>query len=96
MKKYESCIIIVPTLTDDEIQGVIAGVKEKITATGGVVISTDDMGKKKLAYEIKKNSEGYYVLFNFEIEPTQIAELERYFRIKDEIIKFIVVRKDED
>ena len=96
MNKYESCIIIVPTLTDDETQGIIAGVKEKITATGGVVISTEEMGKKKLAYEIKKNSEGYYVLFNFEIEPPQIAELERYFRIKEEIIKFIVVRKDEE
>ena len=96
MNKYEAVIIIVPTLTAEEIQGAIAGVKEKITVTGGVVTSTDDIGKKKLAYEIKKCNEGYYVLFNFEIEPPQIAELERYFRIKEEIIKFIVVRKDEE
>ena len=54
------------------------------------------MGKRKLAYEIKKNSEGIYVLINFEANPTLIKELERVYRITDEVIKFIVVRKDEE
>ena len=53
------------------------------------------MGKRKLAYEIKKNVEGYYVLYNFEANPGFIAELERVYRITDGILKFIVVRKED-
>ena len=52
------------------------------------------MGKKKLAYEIKKNTEATYMLFNFEAKPESIAELERNYRIMDDILKFIVVRKE--
>ena len=51
------------------------------------------MGKKTLAYEIKKCKEGIYLLFNFEAKPDSIAELERVYRITDEIMKFIVVKK---
>ena len=53
------------------------------------------MGKKRLAYEIKKQREGYYVLFNFEADPSSISELERNYRISDEIMKFIVVKKEK-
>ena len=53
------------------------------------------MGKKKLAYEVKKNKEGFYVLINFEAKPDSITELERNYRITDEVIKFIVVRKED-
>ena len=52
------------------------------------------MGKRKLAYEIKKCKEGTYVIFNFESKPEAIAELERVYRITDDIIKYIVVKKD--
>ena len=52
------------------------------------------MGKKRLAYEIKKNNEAIYMLINFESKPEAIAELERNYRITDEILKFIVVRKE--
>ena len=53
-------------------------------------------GMKKLAYDIKKNKEGNYVVINFEAKPELIKELERIYRITDEVIKFIVVRKDEE
>ena len=52
------------------------------------------MGRRKLAYDIGKNTEGYYVVFTFEAKPELIAELERNYRITDEIIKFITIRKD--
>ena len=51
------------------------------------------MGKKRLAYEIKKNKEAIYMLLNFEAKPDSIAELERNYRITDEILKFIIVKK---
>ena len=59
----------------------------------GKVESVENMGKKTLAYQIKKCKEGIYLLFNFEAKPDSIAELERVYRITDEIMKFIVVKK---
>ena len=53
----------------------------------------NELGKKKLAYEVKKNKEGYYVVYDFEANPNLIAELERNYRITDDVIKFIVVKK---
>ena len=62
-----------------------------------IIISpkVDEEGLKTLAYEIKKNKEAHYMLFTFEAEPSSIAELERIYRITDEILKFIVVRKED-
>ena len=62
----------------------------------GKVDSVEEVGKKKLAYEINKQREGHYVLYTFDAEPNSIVELERNYRITDEVIKFIVVRKDEE
>ena len=53
------------------------------------------MGKKRVAYEIKKFKEGTYMVFNFEADPSSIDELERVYRITDDVIKFIVVRKED-
>ena len=93
MNKYESVIIINPNCTDEAVKAL----EERFTGLineNGKVESVENMGKKKLAYDIKKNSEATYLLFNFEANPGSIAELERNYRITDEILKFIVVRKE--
>ena len=92
MNKYESVIIINPNAVEETIKALI----EKFTAlinTDGKVENVDEIGKKKLAYEIAKNKEGYYVVFNFEANPNLITELERNYRITDEVMKFIVIKK---
>ena len=61
----------------------------------GEIKKTEDMGKRKLAYEVKKNKEGYYYIIEFTTNPENITELERIYRITDEILKFIVVRQDD-
>ncbi len=94
MNKYESVIIIEPNLDEEEIDNIIQKVKD-IIEENGKVTQVDKMGMKKLAYEIKKNKEGYYVVIYFESDPSIIAELERYYRITENIIKFITVRKDD-
>ena len=92
MNKYESVIIVNPNLDE-------AGVKaleDKFTGLineNGKVESIDKMGKRKLAYDIKKHSEGYYVVYTFEANPEFIKELERIYRITDEILKFITIKK---
>ena len=94
MNKYESVIIVNPNV---EVAGLKA-LEEKFTGLineNGKVESVENMGKKRLAYEIKKFKEGTYMLFNFESNPDSIKELERVYRITDDVIKFIVVRKED-
>ena len=95
MNKYESVIIINPSLEEQGIKDVITKFTDLINSDGKVE-NVDEMGRRKLAYEIKKNKEGNYVVINFEAKPELIKELERIYRITDEVIKFIVVRKDEE
>lgn len=92
LNKYELVFIIDPTIEDKK--PIIDKVMELINATGKVE-NVDEWGNRKLAYEINKNTEGYYVLVNFEAEPHFIAELERVFNITTEIIKYIVIRREE-
>ena len=92
MNKYESVIIINPEFD----KATLKALEEKVTGLineNGKVEEVIDLGKRKLAYEIKKNKEAYYVQINFESKPEAIAELERIYRITDGILKFITVRK---
>ena len=94
MNKYESIIIINESVDEQGVKEVTQRFTDLINKNGKVE-SVEDMGKRKLAYEVKKNKEGSYVLFNFEANPELITELERNYRISDEIIKFITVRKEQ-
>lgn len=94
MNKYESVIIINPSVDEDKVKSLVDRFSDLINKNGKVE-KVDTLGKKKLAYEVKKNREGIYVVFYFEAEPTLIAELERNYRITDEVIKFIVVKVEE-
>ena len=93
MNKYESVIIINPSLEEQGIKDVITKFTDLINSDGKVE-NVDEMGRRKLAYEIKKFKEATYMLFNFEANPDSISELERVYRITDGILKFIVVRKE--
>ena len=94
MNKYESVIIINPSVDEEGMKALIQKFTDIINNEGKVE-SVDELGKKRLAYEIKKNKEGYYVIFNFEAKPELIAELERNYRIEDNVMKFITVRKED-
>ena len=95
MNKYESVIIINPSLDEQGIKDVITKFTDLINNNNGKVENVDEMGKRKLAYEIKKHSEGYYVVYTFEANPEFIKELERIYRITDSIMKFITIRKED-
>ena len=92
MNKYESVIIINPNVDENAIKALIERFSTLINSDGKVE-EVKELGKKKLAYEVKKNQEGFYVVFDFEANPSLIAEIERNYRITDDIIKFIVVKK---
>ena len=94
MNKYESVIIINPSVEEEGIKALIAKYTDLINNEGKVE-SVDEIGKKRLAYEIMKNKEGFYTVFNFEAKPELIAELERNYRIDDSIMKFITIRNED-
>ena len=94
MNKYESVIIINPNLDEEATKSVITKFSDLIN-TDGKVEKVEELGKKKLAYEVKKNTEGYYAVYYFEASPSLIAELERNYRITDEVIKFMTIKNED-
>ncbi len=93
MNKYESVVIINPSVEEEKVKELSQKFTDIIN-NDGKVEKVEELGKKKLAYEVKKNSEGYYLVINFEANPNLITELERNYRIMDEVIKFITVRAE--
>jgi small subunit ribosomal protein S6 len=94
MNKYESVIIVNPTVDDEKLKALEKSFEELINKQGKVS-KIDELGKKKLAYEVKKQKEGIYVVFYFEAEPSLIQELERNYRITDEVIKFLDIKTEQ-
>lgn len=92
MNHYETIMIINSNLEETVIKSTIEKISSLISSHG-TVESTEEWGKRKLAYPIQKQTEGYYVLVNFESDPDFIGELDRVCNITDEIIKHIVVKK---
>ena len=95
MKAYELLFFVDPTITDEARAGVMKRIEVAITENGGAVDNVDNWGKRKLAYEIDKLTEGDYTLVNFHADPTQIAELDRVLRINDAVKRHMIVRRPD-
>lgn len=93
MNKYESVIIVEDSLKDSQKEETVNKMKDFITKNGELT-NMEIIGSRTLAYEIRKQKKGYYVVFNFNAKPTVIAELERIYRITDEIMKFMTIKQD--
>ena len=96
MRRYETIIIIDPDLSDEGRAPVLDRVTELIPQFDGTLILVDDWGAKKLAYEIKKKTRGYYVRMDYCGNGALISEIERNFRIDDRVLKFMTVLLDGD
>jgi len=94
MRHYENLVIVKPTLTEEEIKNTLAIVEEVITSNGGEIIARDAMGMKKLAYPIEKNARGYFHVMYYTVAPSAISEIERRFRINEEILRFVTMKYD--
>ena len=94
MNKYELALVVSAKIEDDARTATVEKAKEYITRAGGTVTEVEDWGKKKLAYEVQKMSEAYYYFIQFDAEPTVPAEVEHDVLIIDNVILFLVVRKD--
>ena len=94
MTNYEVLFIIDPALEDEKKEATIEAVKE-IIASEGEVGNVDVWGMRKLAYPIKKKSEGYYVVIEFKAEPTLPKELDRRLKISDNVMRHLIDNKDQ-
>ena len=93
---YEVMFIVRPDVEDEEADKLIAGFSSTITTGGGVVKSVEKMGRRKLAYVVRKFTEGNFVLLTIEANGAVVLELERRLRVTEPVIKFITVRIDEE
>ncbi len=94
MRKYESLFILRPDLEESKRVELIEKFKAIVNADGEIG-TVEEWGMRKLAYEIEKFREGYYVLFNFKANTTLPAELERNFKIVEEVIRYVVINREE-
>jgi len=96
VRRYESVVILDPEMPDDDIRSFTEKYSELIKTGGGEIIKIEDWGFKRLAYLVKKKEKGRYILFDFVGLPALITELERQFKITEEVLKFLSVKLDED
>ncbi|HHH72916.1 MAG TPA: 30S ribosomal protein S6 [Sulfuricurvum sp.] len=94
MRHYENLVIVKPTLTEEEIKNSIAAIEAVITDNGGEIVARDEMGMRKMAYPIEKNPRGYFHVVYYTIEPSAIEEIERRFRINEELLRFVTIKYD--
>jgi small subunit ribosomal protein S6 len=91
MKLYESICILRPVQAETENDRVVEKIKEVLTKSGANILKLDNSGKKKLAYDIQHERKGTFITVQFEGPPTVVAELERFQRMEDQVMKFMTV-----
>lgn len=95
MRNYEAMYILKPELEEEALNAAIARFEEVVTNNGGEVVKTDRWGKRRLAYEVNGYFEGFYVLMTFNAPNNLSQELDRIFKIQDDVLRHLVIKKDE-
>ena len=95
MRNYELSVVLFSTLSEEEKVATLEKVKELITRFGGEITNVDDWGKRKLAYEIEKQREGFYYFIQFQAEATTPAEIESRVRIMEPVLRYLIVSLED-
>lgn len=95
MNIYENIVILNASPSDEEIEASLKKIRDLITNSGGEILKTDVWGRRKLAYEIKKQKKGFYMLIAFRSASSLIKKLEDYYKVFDPVIKYIVIKLDK-
>lgn len=94
MNKYESVCILTPDCLNEQISNMIVKIQNKISEFSDKQINIENLGKKRLAYEVNNKTEGIYLITNFEAKPEDICKLDKFYKVTEEIMKYIIVRED--
>ncbi len=92
MNFYENLLILDPTLDDKNIEDAIERVKDFITKKGGDILKAENWGSRKLAYTLKKQKKGTYIMLLFKTPPSTIIELEKFFKLFEPLVKFLIIK----
>jgi len=92
---YEALYIVKPDLKDDEIQTVASDVETLVTSSGGAIVRSETWGKRKMAYEVDRYTEGVYVLLRFESPAAFVGKLANHFRLTESVIRDLIVKFDD-
>lgn len=95
MRNYEIMYIVRPNIEEEALNSVKERFSNILTDNGATIEKVDEIGSRKLAYEIEDHRNGYYVVINFEGDQAAVNEFERQAKFSDDIIRHIVVRTDE-
>jgi len=95
LREYEVLYIVRADLDDDKVQEAVKRVNTLIERSGGTIERTNLWGKRKLAYEVKHQKDGSYVLQDFQLDPVRVPELESALKITEEVLRHLIVRKPE-
>lgn len=95
MKNYEMMLILKPLLPDDLRKEIHKELVEFFEQDAGELVDADVWGKRYLSYPIKGHGEGYYIVYNFKLNPSHIAELRRRIQLKQEILRFMITEKED-
>lgn len=96
MHEYELVVVMNPEIAEEDVAAAIERVTSAVTSRGGEVAEVSAWGRRKLAYPIKRRIEGNYVVSQIRLDPTRTHELEGSFAISDDILRHLLIRKDED
>jgi small subunit ribosomal protein S6 len=94
MRNYEIVVVIQPDLDETTVNGILDKINGWITDAGGVVTKKDIWGKRRLAYSIRKQREGVYVLLEIQILPSKTRELERNLLLTEPVLRFLITLVD--
>lgn len=92
MRHYETLFVLKPTLTDEESKARFEFIKKVIQDNGGEIVATEDIGTRKLAYPIQKFERGHYYIIYFKAPSQTVRELERIYRITEDVIRFLTIK----
>ena len=95
MAFYESVLIARQDLGASQVSNLVSSLSETIVSNGGEVVRVDNWGLKNLAYRIKKNRKGHYVVLNISAPASAISEYERIMRFNEDVIRYMTVKVDE-
>jgi small subunit ribosomal protein S6 len=92
---YEAMYLVDPALNEQEVEALAERLKSEITARGGEIVDLHHLGKKRLAYSVKKRRDGFYLLIFFRIPPGKISELTAGYSLNEAILRFLFIRRKE-
>lgn len=95
MRTYEALYIVRPDAKDDEIQTIAKDVEGMVTSSGGTIVRSEIWGKRRLAYEVERFTEGVYILLRFQSPASFVKKLAEYFRLSEQVIRDLIVYFDE-